>query len=272
MKFLKRLHINIFTLLVIVAGLGIFFRAINIVTFNDGRAGSVVSAQAQDPAVEETHESPPEITQEDVKKSVEAAAKEEAPAKTPAASESAAPAAAEGGKKAPPKIDANAENRSFTASEVEVLQSLSKRRDELDKREKSIAAREALLKAAEQEVDRKVGELNTMKADIEKLLGQQSKMEEDRITSLVKIYEGMKPKEAATIFNTLDMDVLLSVISRMSERKSSPVLAAMDPEKARIVTIRLAEQRKLPGKETPKENPLPPAFPAPPAEAAAPAQ
>lgn len=242
MKFLKRLHINIFMLLAFIAALGILFRAINIVTFNDGEAGSVVSARAQAPALEETQESPPEITQEDVKKSVEAAAAAtEAPAAPPAA------VAAE--KKAPPKIDANAEYRSFTASEVEVLQSLSKRRDELDKREKSIAAREALLRAAEQEVDRKVGELDTMKAEIEKLLGQQSKMESDRITSLVKIYEGMKPKEAATIFNTLDMDVLLSVISRMNERKSSPVLAAMDPEKARIVTIRLAEQRRLPGKD-----------------------
>jgi flagellar motility protein MotE (MotC chaperone) len=257
MKFLKRLHINIFTLLVIIAGLGILFRAINIVTFNDGTAGSVAVAQAQDPVVEESHEKPPEITQEDVKKSVEAAAAEDKPEKP--AAPAAAPAT--GDKKSPPKLNTNAEDRSFTASEVEVLQSLSKRRDELDKREKGIAAREALLKAAEQEVDRKVGELNTMKADIEKLLGQQAKMEEDRIISLVKIYEGMKPKEAATIFNTLDMDVLLSVISRMSERKSSPVLAAMDPEKARIVTIRLAEQRKLPGKVETKAPPQPPALP-----------
>ena len=71
-------------------------------------------------------------------------------------------------------------------------------------------------------------------------------MEEERLTSLVKIYENMKPKEAATIFNTLDLDVLLAVVGRMNERKTSPILAAMDPDKARIVTIKLAEQRKLP--------------------------
>jgi flagellar motility protein MotE (MotC chaperone) len=141
------------------------------------------------------------------------------------------------------------DNRAFSASELDVLQSLAQRRDELDKRDRALTEREALLQAAEKEVDRKLNEMNSLKGDIEKLLGQQSKMEQDRIVSLVRIYENMKPKEAATIFNTLDMDVLLSVVGRMNERKLSPILAAMDPEKARIVTIRLAEQRKLPGAE-----------------------
>ena len=85
-----------------------------------------------------------------------------------------------------------------------------------------------------------------MQGELKSLLGQQEKMEEDRIVSLVRIYEGMKPKEAATIFNTLEMDILLTVIGRMSERKSGPILASMDPEKARIVTTRLAMQRRLP--------------------------
>lgn len=143
----------------------------------------------------------------------------------------------------PPPPDDNA---NFSAAEVQVLQSLAKRRDDLDRREKSLAEREALLSAAEQEVDHKIAELNKLKSELESLLGQQQKEQDDRIDSLVKIYEGMKPKEAATIFNTLDMDVLLPVISRMNERKSGPILASMDPEKARIVTIRLAQQRELP--------------------------
>ncbi|MBI1214763.1 MAG: hypothetical protein GC185_02965 [Alphaproteobacteria bacterium] len=136
--------------------------------------------------------------------------------------------------------------QAFSSAELDVLQSLSKRREELDKREKGIAQREALLAAAEQEVDHKIAELNKLKGEIQNLLGQQQTMENDRIASLVKIYSNMKPKEAAAIFNTLDMNVLLTVISHMNERKSAPIIAAMDPQKARIVTIRLAEQHKLP--------------------------
>jgi len=136
--------------------------------------------------------------------------------------------------------------RAFSAAELEVLQALSKRRDELDKREKKIGQKEALLRAAEGEVDRKVAELNKIRSELEELLNKQQTIQDERIDSLVKIYGNMKPKLAARIFDTLEMEVMLSVISKMSERKSSPILASMDPEKARQVTIQLAEQRKLP--------------------------
>ncbi len=138
------------------------------------------------------------------------------------------------------------DEQGFSASEVEILQSLSKRRDELDKREQQISQREALLKAAGVEVDRKIAELNKIRSELEDLLNKQKTAEDERINSLVKIYQNMKPKDAARIFDTLDMDVLLPVIGKMSDRAASPVLAAMDPDKARQVTIKLAEQRKLP--------------------------
>jgi len=142
--------------------------------------------------------------------------------------------------------------RGFSGAELDVLQSLARRRDELDRREQQIMQHEALLKAAEGEVDRKIAELNKIKGELEDLLNKQQAIQDERVDSLVKIYEGMKPKEAARIFDTLEMDVLLSVIGKMSERKSSPILANMDPEKARLVTIRLSEQHKLP--DLPQEN------------------
>ena len=84
----------------------------------------------------------------------------------------------------------------------------------------------------------------TIKNEIEALLKEQSAEEQSRINSLVKIYEGMKAKDAARIFNTLDMDVLIMVMSRMSERKSSPILAEMSPDRARTVTLLLAQQKQ----------------------------
>ena len=92
----------------------------------------------------------------------------------------------------------------------------------------------------------KYKELLKLRSEIEDLLGQQSEAEKARIDSLVKIYEGMKPKDAARIFDTLDLDVLVAVMSKMSERKLSPILAAMNPERARTVTIMLAEEKQLP--------------------------
>lgn len=128
----------------------------------------------------------------------------------------------------------------------EVVEDMAARRAKLDTMEKDVRAREALLKAAEQELDRKYKELTRLKEEIEGLLKQQSEEEQTRVKSLVKVYEGMKPKDAARIFDTLDLDILIEVMSRMSERKMSPVLAAMNPERARTVTIMLAQQKQLP--------------------------
>jgi flagellar motility protein MotE (MotC chaperone) len=142
--------------------------------------------------------------------------------------------------------DANDEDFGFNSVRLEHLQDLEKRRQELEKRERALQTREALVQAAQQEMDRKQDELLEIRKKLENLLEEQSEEEAARIESLVKIYEGMKAKQAAEIFNTLDLDILVEVISRMSERKTSPILASMNPERARTVTIMLAEQKKLP--------------------------
>ena len=134
----------------------------------------------------------------------------------------------------------------YSDVKMELFTDLSKRRKDLETKEKELVMREALLKAAQAELEQKTKELNTIKTDIEALLKQQTEQEDKRIASLVKIYEGMKAKDAAKIFNALDMDVLLQVLTKMSERKSAPITAAMNEDKARDVTILLAEQNKLP--------------------------
>jgi flagellar motility protein MotE (MotC chaperone) len=134
----------------------------------------------------------------------------------------------------------------FSSVKAELFQALAQRRKDLEGREQTLERREALLKASEQQINRKFLELEKIKSEIEGLLQQQTAEEKRRIGSLVKIYEGMKAKDAAKIFNTLDMDILIDVTSAMSERKLSPVMAAMDPDRARSVTIFLAEQISLP--------------------------
>ena len=259
--------INVFTAVAVVLAFAFVFRLVNVVTFRNQDAGGIgltTPANAGGFSPSQLHAPPPDagpdaLTQEDLDKAVKETARKadetEAPAAHPAASGTpaaqASPDAKPKGGAAPPDNSSAMppppdDAGSFSASEVQVLQDLAKRRDDLNRREKNLSEREALLSAAEQEVDHKIAELNKLKGELEALLGQQQNAENTRIDSLVKIYEGMKPKEAATIFNTLDMEVLLPVISRMSERKSGPILASMDPEKARIVTIRLAQQRELP--------------------------
>ena len=70
--------------------------------------------------------------------------------------------------------------------------------------------------------------------------------EDAKMQSLVKIYENMKPKDAARIFEELDINTLLMVAERMKERKLAPVMAKMNSGKAKEMTVELSKLRKLP--------------------------
>jgi len=135
---------------------------------------------------------------------------------------------------------------SLGKSQIELLQSLSERRKELDARERAIEQREGLLAAAEHRIETKVGELKAVRGEIESLIKKYDEQEEKQIAGLVKIYETMKPKDAARIFNELEMDVLLEVFERMKASKTAPVLADMDPVRAKDITTRIAERKKMP--------------------------
>lgn len=124
-------------------------------------------------------------------------------------------------------------------TDPEILQHYADRRAELDRRAREIDQRQALLEAAEKRIDQKLQELEKVRADIQKLLKTGDEQQSAQVESLVKIYETMKPKEAARIFEEMDMPVLLSVIQKMKETKTAPILAAMEPVKAKEVTSAL---------------------------------
>ena len=147
---------------------------------------------------------------------------------------------------APPVQDLPADPFSLTDKEINLLQALAERRRELDLRARQMEQREALLKAAERRIEEKVGGLKALQKNIQDLLLQQEDQTEGQYKSLVKIYESMKPKDAARIFEQMDMSVLLPVIERMKERKTAPILAKMNPAKANAITTQLAQRRKPP--------------------------
>ena len=134
----------------------------------------------------------------------------------------------------------------FSKSEIELLENLARRRDEIEQRAREVEMRENLLQATENRIDQKINDLKQIEDRIQGMLRQFDKEEEAQIKSLVKVYENMKPKDAARIFNRLEMDILLDVVERMKEKKMAPVLAQMSPEKAEALTVELATRRQLP--------------------------
>lgn len=128
-------------------------------------------------------------------------------------------------------------------AERAILLDLRKRRAELEAREVALASREGMVEAAEKRLRERVAELGSLQSRLEALETGRRARDEESWRGLVKLYETMKPREAAAIFNDLDRPVLLAVLDRMKEAKAAQILAAMQPERARQVTADLARQR-----------------------------
>ncbi len=132
-----------------------------------------------------------------------------------------------------------------SASELDLLESLSLRRKQLNERETQLSLKENLLKAAEQQIDERIKQLKEIEAKIQVDLKKQDVMHNEQYKRLVKIYSSMKPKEAARIFDGLRMPVLVDLVRAMKASAGSQILAKMKPEKARELTLLLAKKDQL---------------------------
>ncbi len=125
-------------------------------------------------------------------------------------------------------------------SEDAILQRLAERRAELDKRESDLQMREALVDAAEKKLDERTKALQDLETQVNALVDQKQAEEDAGFKAVVSMYETMKPKDAAAIFDTLDINVLLKIARAMNPRKMAPVLAAMSAQPAELLTTALA--------------------------------
>lgn len=128
----------------------------------------------------------------------------------------------------------------------ELATRLGERRADLDAREKELEMRMALVEAAEKRIEERTNVLKALEAQIGAMVEEKKSDEKEQFAGIVAMYETMKPKEAATIFNTLDNDILLRVARAMSPRKMAPILARMEPLKAKTLTAGLARQEAEP--------------------------
>ena len=173
----------------------------------------------------------PKAEPSDVTGSVHGAPKEEAP--KPAAPESKPRGAV---------IHPEDNAKTVSPSERAILERLQSRRQELETRSREIDIRENLLKAAEKRIESKVEELKAIESRAAAEKEQKAEAENTRLKGLVTTYESMKPKDAAKVFDRLEMPVLIEIASQIAPRKMSDIMGLMQPDAAERLTVELARR------------------------------
>jgi len=148
----------------------------------------------------------------------------------------------------------------LSETESAILGRLRERRQKLDQIERELTMRENLMAAAEKQLDERIKELKALEARISDAVDDQEEEQRAQLEGLVTMYETMKPKDAARIFNGLEMPILVEVSTQLKARKMAAILAEMDSEMAKELTVEIANRsRQAPfkGEQTMNENDLP---------------
>ncbi|MEA2877230.1 MAG: hypothetical protein QOF14_2426 [Hyphomicrobiales bacterium] len=130
----------------------------------------------------------------------------------------------------------------LSAGERAVLESLQQRRQELEARAREIDVRDSLLKAAEKRIEMRLQELKDLEARLNGAATKKDEAEIAKFKSLVGMYETMKAKDAAKIFDRLNLRILVEVVNVMNPRRMSDILGQMSPDVAERLTIEIANR------------------------------
>ncbi|ARQ00807.1 MotE family protein [Pseudorhodoplanes sinuspersici] len=146
----------------------------------------------------------------------------------------------------------------MSPSERALLERLSERRQELEKRQSELDMRDTLLKAAEKRLETKINDLRDAEARMVAATQQKEDSEKERLKNLVMMYENMKAKDAAKIFDRLDIKLATEVAKMIQPRRMSDIMAQMTPESAQRLTVELANDHRDDGRpQRPASGQLP---------------
>ena len=127
-------------------------------------------------------------------------------------------------------------------SERAILERLQQRRQELEQRAREVEIRESLLKTAEKRIESRVEEMKAVESRINTATGQKAETDAARFKGIISMYEGMKPKDAAKVFDRLEMGVLIEIATQIAPRKMSDIMGLMAPEAAERLTVEMARR------------------------------
>ncbi len=121
----------------------------------------------------------------------------------------------------------------FLAAALEREQELSAMAMRLDTRRRE-------LEVTEKRVAAQLGELARQQSALESAFGKAGAVAEEEAMQLVSIYEKMKPKQAALIFDQMPPEIGAGFVRRMRQNSSAQIMANMEPQNAYAISLLLA--------------------------------
>ena len=159
------------------------------------------------------------------------------PSPTPAASDGAKAVSSKDAAESDSNVD---ETPAGCLADAATLEDLKRQKREIEGRSKDLAAREAELKARERALSDEMKKLVEARDELAKMDVTRKKENETKVAKLVETLEGMNPKAASALISSIDENLAIQTMTRLSTAKLSKVMNIMDPQRSTKLTELLA--------------------------------
>ncbi|MDT8325877.1 MAG: hypothetical protein RQ750_00630 [Roseovarius sp.] len=121
-----------------------------------------------------------------------------------------------------------------------LLTAFQEREARLKDQESALSDRMQALRVADQEIDRKLAALTEAEEALRQTIALADSAAEDDLTRLTKVYESMKPKQAAALFEEMDPRFAAGFLARMRPESAAAVMAGLSPGAAHMFSVVMA--------------------------------
>jgi len=132
---------------------------------------------------------------------------------------------------------------------VQMLATLGEQQEGINRREETFEVQEKQLLVLKAELAKRLKQIEKVEQKLEAMVKEQEALDSARVKSLVKVFESMKPAQAAPILSKMDARSLLFVLTQMKGQKIAAILAQLPPEEAANISVVLTGQAQ--GKKVP---------------------
>jgi flagellar motility protein MotE (MotC chaperone) len=142
------------------------------------------------------------------------------------------------------KAEAPKEKKAWTEEEIKAFAKLEDRKHELDDREAEMARLEEELQQQKVMLEDKIKQLEKIRQNIGAVLKEKTVSDSEKVDRLVEFYSNMKPQNAAKVFEELNENLAVEVLTRIKKKNAADIMNLIKADKAQRLSEKFAGYRK----------------------------
>ncbi|HEY9039545.1 MAG TPA: hypothetical protein VIN05_11475 [Roseovarius sp.] len=121
-----------------------------------------------------------------------------------------------------------------------MLKGFQRREARLKEQEEVLLDRQQALKLADRQIDSKLARLEAAEQKLRRTIVMADTAAESDVGRLIKVYETMKSKQAAALFEEMSPDFAAGFLARMRPEAAAGIMAGLSPQAAHTISVVLA--------------------------------